>query len=277
MDMTTLKALLWMTCAYLLATTLTSYTGWREVVSPLKNAKTERTGFAVVELYTSEGCSSCPPADEELAMLTRDTKGKNVYLLAYHVDYWDRLGWKDIFSDPAYSQRQIHYGKWLTSSVYTPQTIVNGRAQFIGSERYAIRSNISAQLEQNAAVSLKVEAQEQSGQLHLAYDAMGDFLNGSLQIAVLQKTAQSNVRRGENAGSVLNHVQIVRKLQIENLNPSGTGIMTVSLPKGFDPVNWEVLAMVQDKSNGRILGATRVDLLNARRESKSSMKNIKQY
>src|SRR5580692_11082645 len=101
----------------------------------------DREGFVLVELFTSEGCSSCPPADEAVGRL----KGwkKNVYVLSFHVDYWNYLGWKDVFSNAAYSTRQQNYGDLFhLNSIYTPQIVVNGKAQFIGSDETALRSTI---------------------------------------------------------------------------------------------------------------------------------------
>src|ERR1700743_2334239 len=83
-------------------------------------------GFALVELFTSEGCSSCPPADEFAARIAKENQDKPVYVLAFHVDYWDRLGWKDRYSNPEFSQRQQRYAQYLhLESVYTPQVVVN--------------------------------------------------------------------------------------------------------------------------------------------------------
>jgi hypothetical protein len=116
-------------------------------------AKISGKGFAVLELFTSEGCSSCPPADELLAKIQKEAQGKDIYLLAYHVDYWDRLGWKDVFSNADYSKRQEQYGRWFNSSqIYTPQLIVNGKAEFVGSNEAAIRNAISDQLSTKANV-----------------------------------------------------------------------------------------------------------------------------
>src|SRR3954465_6750353 len=85
---------------------------------------TAKNGFALVELYTSEGCSSCPPADKLVAKIAQEYKDKEVYVLTYHVDYWNRLGWKDVFSDPASSARQRAYSGFLNvDGVYTPQAI----------------------------------------------------------------------------------------------------------------------------------------------------------
>src|ERR1700749_4297588 len=88
----------------------------------LKKANAENKGVAVVELFTSEGCSSCPPADELVARIQKEDKDKQVYILAFHVDYWNRLGWKDVFSSADFSKRQNEYANWLNlQSVYTPQ------------------------------------------------------------------------------------------------------------------------------------------------------------
>lgn len=97
------------------------------------NLENKGEGFAVVELFTSEGCSSCPPADELLADIQKETKGKNVFLLAFHVDYWDRLGWKDRFSKEQNTDRQRQYKQWLGLNVmYTPQFVINGSSEFAG-------------------------------------------------------------------------------------------------------------------------------------------------
>lgn len=111
-------------------------------------------GFAVVELFTSEGCSSCPPADVLVAKLQKESADKPVYILAFHVDYWNRLGWKDVFSSHEYSSRQYQYSKWLKSEVYTPQVIVNGRTEFVGSDEKSLGNAIKTGLEKTAKTEL---------------------------------------------------------------------------------------------------------------------------
>ncbi|MDB5130181.1 thioredoxin family protein [Mucilaginibacter sp.] len=224
-------------------------------------AKISGKGFAVLELFTSEGCSSCPPADELLAKIQKEAQGKDIYLLAYHVDYWDRLGWKDVFSNAEYSKRQEQYGRWFNlSQIYTPQLIVNGKAEFVGSNEAAIRNAISDQLSTKANVNLVLHAQPDGGGLKVHYQASNIVKGSNLLIAVVQKNAQSKVERGENAGNTLSHVQIVRKVQNEPLSATGEGSSIVELPKGFDTQNWEVLGLIQDQSNGEILGAAKADL-----------------
>src|ERR1700759_1790171 len=116
-------------------------------------------GFALVELFTSEGCSSCPPADEAVGRL--NGWKKNVYILSFHVDYWNYLGWKDMFSNSAYSARQQNYGDLFhLNSIYTPQIVVNGNVQFVGSDETKLRATIENDLKEipKAELQLKIQA-----------------------------------------------------------------------------------------------------------------------
>jgi hypothetical protein len=223
--------------------------------------KAEGKGFAVLELFTSEGCSSCPPADELLARIQTEAAGKNVYLLAYHVDYWDRQGWKDAFSNADYSRRQAQYGSWLnTPQIYTPQLIVNGQSEFVGSDEAAIRYAILEQLVINTPVTLILKAHRDGEKLVIQYQSTGTKKGNDLLIAIIQKEAQSNVTRGENTGRSLSHVQIVSKLQVEPLSTTGNGNTIITLPKGFDTKNWEIVGLIQDHRNGKISAASKADL-----------------
>lgn len=220
--------------------------------------KTDGKGFAVLELFTSEGCSSCPPADELLARIQKEVKDKPVYLLAYHVDYWDKQGWKDIFSNADYSKRQVQYGSWLNNpQIYTPQAIINGKSEFVGSEESQIRLAILKQLATNTGILLTLQAHQSEKGLQVNYQATGAPKESMIAIAIVQKSAQSKVARGENAGRELSHVQIVRKLQSSALSTAGSGIITVTLPKDFNAQDFEILALIQDKNNGGILGAAK--------------------
>ncbi len=115
--------------------------------TPIKPTAVNK-GFAVVELFTSEGCSSCPPADELVARIQKEYKDQPVYILAFHVDYWNRLGWRDVFSNAGYSARQSEYAKYLNlPQVYTPQIVVNGKKEFVGSEEGTLRDAIKNSLQ----------------------------------------------------------------------------------------------------------------------------------
>src|SRR5579872_2704486 len=152
-------------------------------------------GFAVVELFTSEGCSSCPPADALVARVQKEDKDAPVYILAYHVDYWDRLGWKDAFSEAAYSDRQRRYASWLKlSGIYTPQIVVNGRTEFVGSQAGSLASAIHSGLQQQGNTSLSLSGLKREGK-KLDWEcgvdggsgrAAGDRAHLSLTVAVVQ-------------------------------------------------------------------------------------------
>lgn len=224
--------------------------------------KTDGKGFAVLELFTSEGCSSCPPADELLAKIQKEVKDKPVYLLAYHVDYWDRQGWKDIFSNADYSKRQVQYGNWLNNpQIYTPQAIINGKSEFVGSEESQIRLAILKQLATNSETTLTLQAKQSEKEVQVNYQTTGAPKGSVLALAILQKNAQSKVVRGENAGRELSHVQIVRKLQSNVLSATGNGIVTIALPKDFNAQDFEILGLIQDKDKGGILGAAKASLV----------------
>jgi len=215
-------------------------------------------GFAVIELFTSEGCSSCPPADAVVAKIEKESAGKPIYILAFHVDYWNRLGWKDAFSSAAYSQRQNQYAHWLNlSSVYTPQIVVNGRTEFVGSEEGTLRNAIKTNLAKNAVAQINLsDITINQNKAELRYQIQGETTSCVLLLAVVQKSAQTKVERGENAGHTLSHVQIVRG--IESISLKGDkGSASIELPKGFDAHESEIIAFVQNTSNGEITGATK--------------------
>lgn len=217
-------------------------------------------GFAVIELFTSEGCSSCPPADAVVAKIEKESAGKPIYILAFHVDYWNRLGWKDVFSSAAYSQRQNQYESWLKlSSVYTPQIVVNGHTEFVGSEEGTLRNAIKTNLNKQASVQVNLNnIKLDQNKAELQYQLQGKISNDVLFLAVIQKSAQTKVERGENHGRTLSHVQIVRSIESVPLK-GNEGQASIQLPKGFNKNGSEIIAFVQNTSNGEISGATKAE------------------
>ncbi len=218
-------------------------------------------GFAIVELFTSEGCSSCPPADELIAKIQKENAGKPVYILAFHVDYWNRLGWKDQFSSAAFSQRQRKYADWLNlSSVYTPQAVINGRKEFVGSAEGNLRNSIkNALLKPSASTVTLSNLRISGGNVTVHYKVDGEPENSSLLIALVQKNAVTKVLRGENRGSTLSHVQIVKNIQSTGLKGNNSGNVTLSLPADIKE-KLELIAFVQRNNNGEITAGTRTAL-----------------
>ena len=216
-------------------------------------------GFAVVELFTSEGCSSCPPADALVAAVEKEDKDLPVYILAFHVDYWDRLGWKDAFSAAAYSDRQKDYARWLKlSSIYTPQVIVNGRKEFVGSDAATLHQAINSSLKETSVAGVTLGNVRLSGsRLDFLAQVTGAARTASLVVAVVEHSAVTQVKAGENGGKTLSHVQIVRSLG--SVQPDGKGNAGGHLdwPDGLRPADAEVIAFLQDQGSGQIVAATR--------------------
>ncbi len=220
-------------------------------------------GFAVVELYTSEGCSSCPPADDLVAKIQKEYDGKPVYILAFHVDYWDAMGWKDAFSSADYTKRQKEYASSLKvqSGIYTPQIVVNGKTEFVGSQEASLRSAISTNLDQTPATWLTLNvAGVTANSATVKYSIDGDDKKTVLLLALVQKWAKTKVERGENGGHTLSHIQIVRKLQSVSIKEKEkTGTATIELPAGFAPQGWEVIGFLQSKKNGSVTAAAKAE------------------
>jgi hypothetical protein len=226
-----------------------------------KKLKASEPGFAVVELFTSEGCSSCPPADELISRIQKEGNGKPVYILAYHVDYWNRLGWKDQFSNAAYSQRQNLYANWLNASLYTPQTVVNGATEFVGSDESRLRNALRNALGRSSKENVSIpRVMLDHDKVEIDYHTEGNTANTSLLVALVQKNAVSKVLKGENEGRTLSHVQIVRDLETIDLNGKKDGAATLKSPAGLTAEDYEVIAFLQNNRTGEITAAGKVPL-----------------
>ena len=221
------------------------------------NRNSAEKGFAVVELFTSEGCSSCPPADKLIAKIAKEDEGKQVYILSYHVDYWNQLGWKDRFSDAAYSNRQRQYASWLhLNTVYTPQIVVNGKTEFIGSNEYALNTAIDKGLHDSLRAKLKIAANTENGKLKVHYETDDAARETNLVLALIQKSAKTVVRAGENDGLTLSHVQIVRKLTNESIKEKN-GDVIIDWQNDQEKNGWELIGFVQDRKSGRIISVAK--------------------
>jgi len=237
---------------------LTTLAGWRrgETVRGAGDP-----GFAVVELFTSEGCSSCPPADELISQVQKEEKDRSVYILAYHVDYWDRLGWKDGFSSATFTGRQRQYANWLRlSSVYTPQIVVNGKKEFVGSDAKTLRTTVDNDLKVAGSAQLSLGSLRQDAHgLEWSWQADGIKKGVSLVVALVQRSAVTNVKAGENDGRTLSHVQIVRGIHVIETDGKGSGTGRMDWPAGVKPGDLEVIAFLQDKGSGEIIAASRIE------------------
>jgi hypothetical protein len=219
--------------------------------------------FAVVELFTSEGCSSCPPADQHLADIEADARSrhKNVFALSFHVDYWNYLGWQDPFSDARYSERQKLYAEALSGGqLYTPQMVVNGREEFVGSARAKASDAIDRVLQQPSALSITVTPKLAARALEVGYRIQGNTHNAVLHLALTQPALGVTVSRGENAGRTLTHRGVVRALESGVLDGETTGSIRLEMPAGVEPEKAALVVFVADRQTQAMLGATSLPL-----------------
>jgi hypothetical protein len=210
-------------------------------------------GFAVVELFTSEGCSSCPPADEAVIDIAKKYKN-NVFVLGFHVDYWNYLGWKDVFSNAGYSKRQQQYGAAFSlNSIYTPQIIVNGKTEFVGSDKTRLQQTIAKELNTVAISNIELSAR-QNGSNSISVDVKTENTpNTIIHIALVQLHAQSDVTRGENEGRLLHHINVVR--DFKTLESNKDHAVYLDLPAGLSKKDCSVIGLVQDKNTFHITAA----------------------
>ncbi|MGQ0739409.1 MAG: DUF1223 domain-containing protein [Bacteroidota bacterium] len=208
---------------------------------------------AVLELFTSEGCSSCPPADKLLPELAK--ADVRVIPLSFHVDYWNYLGWKDPFSSNEFSERQRDYvQQFKLESAYTPQLVINGAYETVGSSRNKADAAIKKALKENAAAELLIsELIKSRGRLKCKVIAEGDFKKTNLAAALVQKNAVINVRAGENSGARLSHTNVVRSFV--SLPAEQTQVIEMPFPADLADNNWQLVIYVQQKSNLKITGA----------------------
>jgi hypothetical protein len=238
----------------------------------------------IVELFTSEGCSSCPPADAVLAKLdhTQPVSGARVIALSEHVDYWNTLGWVDPFSSPQFRARQNDFAHAFgVESVYTPQMIVNGRAEFVGNDLKRASTEIERAANQPlATVQLETAGNQKDPALidltvrvvDLPPIRVNAKKNGApLQVvlAITEDNLSSDVQHGENSGRRLRHVAVVRSFGlIGNLDPREKPDMSVRTTLKFPP-NWKrqdlhAVVFVQERASQHILGAESIDLPDSR-------------
>ena len=213
----------------------------------------QHKSFAVLELFTSEGCSSCPSADRLLPVLAKEDS--DIIVLSFHVDYWDNLGWKDAFSNASYTERQRQYAEQLhLESIYTPQLVINGRYELVGSNRQQAESIIQKVQEEAATAEIKItDTKKQDRNLTISCHLEGDIKNTQLLAALLQKHAERKIGAGENKGAILIHTNVVRSFIKNDAKPE----MNVSLkiPSELKDGEWQLVLYLQKKSDLKITSA----------------------
>jgi hypothetical protein len=240
------------------------------VVGAAAHAETPSARTAVlVELFTSEGCSSCPPADALLARLQREqpVPGADILVMEEHVDYWDALGWRDRFSSHQFTERQSAYAqRFRTDGPYTPQMVVDGADQFVGNDAaHVMRAIAQAARAPKLTLELSpivVRGRQVVGQVSAA-PAGAALPPADLYAVLVESTASTQVQHGENGGRTLQHVSIVRAMQrVGSLNGLTHGPVSFALtvPQDTPAANFSVILFAQRLGEGAVVSAIRADI-----------------
>lgn len=214
----------------------------------------------LVELFSSEGCSSCPYADEFLKEVIdiSDSSKSPVYVIDYHVVIWNRSGWVDPFSDSAYSLRQQEYMyKKKLTAMYTPMVFINGGdKEFAGGDKRGIGQKIQEILTKPSKHFLRcgITGVENEDSLMLAYQIWGDIDSCDIKIAFIQKEINSSVQGGENKGMILHHHNVVKGLFTKPLT-SKDGLIKIPVNRNLNLDNFRVVAFIQHRRTWQIFAA----------------------
>lgn len=247
---------------FALAPVLAVASGFALVWRPAPAAKLPTAPSAavpvVVELFTSEGCSSCPSADAALRELetAQSVPGVEVIALGQHVDYWDRLGWKDPFSSAQFTERQRWYAQGFREGNYTPQAVINGQYEFVGSQRTTLAQTVAkAALAPHATVAL---ARAANGTLAVQVSHLPAGTKAAeVELALTETGLSSQVGRGENSGRLLHHAAVVRTLRtLGTVGADGTFTSNTPLNLGanWKTSNLRAVVLVQETASHRVVG-----------------------
>jgi hypothetical protein len=241
---------------------------FRPATPATDSARPERAPV-LIELFTSEGCSSCPPADALLAKLNelQPVSGVTVIALEEHVDYWDHQGWRDPFSSGEFTARQQRYAQILhIESPYTPEMVIDGRSEFVGNDSQRALHELAGAA-RSPKTPVHVVVKEKTGDRFVLAVNVAAGLTGEVLLAIAETSLASDVARGENAGRNLKHSAVVRKLSVIGKLKSGESFSTepvVTLARQWKPENLRAVVFVQESTSGKVVGAAEVALTRSR-------------
>lgn len=218
----------------------------------------ENKSFVLLELFTSQGCSSCPPADELLIELTnkKSTQGE-VYALSFHVDYWNYLGWKDPFSHSKFSKRQREYSEDIGCNIYTPQIIINGNKDVVGSKRGEVLKKLKGSfIFSQRDLKIDLVLIEDKNELEIIFNSETLQPNEKFHVAIVESDISTQVRRGENHGKKLKHNNVVRIFKSTTEKE-----LSLQLTKTLNHNKTQVIAFIQNQKTNEILAITKKKLI----------------
>jgi hypothetical protein len=243
--------------------TATAQTRETKQSQPTKPIETRDKTSVLVELFTSEGCSSCPPADRVLSQLEKEQSNSQaeIITLALHVDYWNYLGWRDEFSQKQFSERQNGYAQhFKLDSSYTPQMIVDGQTQFVGSNLETANKAISDSAKMNKA---NIEISNSNDKLKVKITDAPAHDDSYVWLAIAEDGLKTNVRRGENGGKTLDHVSVVREMKLLGDLAVVDKTFESEIALQFNPAwkkeNLKFVVFVQGKGSKKVFGVKKLD------------------
>jgi hypothetical protein len=214
--------------------------------------------IVVLELFTSQGCSSCPPADR---LLGAYTSREDIAALSFHVDYWNKLGWKDPFSDHLFSARQENYATSSGFDVYTPQVIINGEKEMVGSEENKIAETIKQfQKQQSSSKLIMDEIKTDNNKVSITYSLQGKFNNSVVNVALVQNKITTSIKAGENKGVTLTNYNVVRNFKTMKSFVAEKNTTTMDIVSGVDKKDLSIILFLQDITSHKIYAATKSTL-----------------
>lgn len=231
-----------------------------QLINPVTEVPAEKP-FVIVELFTSEGCSSCPSADRLLSEIVDEQQSDvEIIGLSFHVDYWDYIGWKDPYARKEFTQRQRAYANKLRSyQVYTPQMVVNGKHEFVGSDRRTWARVLSTESNEQRNFSFEIDGLSKVKENLDFSVATNDYKGLLLNVAVVERGLSQQVTRGENRGRKLHHDNVVRAYDIRPFNQSKQQL-SIQIPSDLDESNSSLVVYFQKASNYEIVGARQIAL-----------------
>jgi len=251
------KSSTWLGCLVLAAVSTATLQAASDSPQPTSQA-------VLVELFTSEGCSSCPPADRLLIELDRQqpVSGTTIVVLSEHVDYWDHEGWRDPFSSHLWTDRQNEYGRQFgLANVYTPQIVIDGQRQTSGGDGRAVLSAIE-QSAKAPRIDIAISSLERAGDgVHVGLTA-GAAKGATLYAVLADDADHSSVQRGENAGRTLDHVAVARSfIRVGKLDKSPLDQkLVIPIPPGTPDRRLRLIVFAQDGHSGHIVGVAAREL-----------------
>ncbi|CAL2102182.1 conserved exported protein of unknown function [Tenacibaculum sp. 190130A14a] len=220
-----------------------------------------QTPYLVLQLFTSQGCSSCPPADALLEEIKKETQDKNISILSYHVDYWNYIGWNDPFSSKEFTKIQYAYGKkFRKNRVYTPQLVVNGNEHFVGSNQARVQRILRGYTSNIASNTISLpEVQKTKHTIKVNYAVTGNIENKNIVFALVLERKSTLVKSGENRNREITNSNIVLN-QLTTPLSSSPGNISIEIPKKFNnETRLRLIAFVQ-KNNLEITGTIQQEL-----------------